>query len=63
MQTQPTKAARVLVRGEALYSIPKAKPFFYRIWPPVMVVFGLGLTAAWTSLLGYGLVKLVEFTF
>ena len=29
-----------------------------RIWPFPMVVFGLGLTAAWIGLLGYGLVRL-----
>jgi hypothetical protein len=29
-----------------------------RIWPFPIVVFGLGLTAAWIGLLGYGLVRL-----
>ena len=29
-----------------------------RIWPPVLAVLGLGLTAAWIGLLGYGLVRL-----
>ena len=29
-----------------------------RIWPTVLVAFGLGLTAAWIGLLGYGLVRL-----
>jgi len=36
------------------------EPFFSRIWPPAAIAFGIGLTAAWTCLLAYGLVKLVE---
>ena len=31
------------------------------MWPPTAIAFGLGLTAAWVGLLGYGLFKLVEF--
>ena len=31
-----------------------------RIWPSVVIVFGLVLTGAWVCLLGYGLVLLVE---
>jgi hypothetical protein len=30
------------------------------IWPTAVIVFGIGLTAAWVGLLGYGLVKLIE---
>ena len=30
------------------------------IWPGAMIVLGLGVTAAWIGLLGYGLVKLIE---
>jgi len=33
------------------------------IWARAMVIIGLGLTAAWTCLLGYGLVKLVQLAF
>lgn len=34
-----------------------------RIWPAAMIALGLGLTAAWIGLLGYGLVLLVELAF
>ena len=30
-----------------------------RIWPSVVIAFGLALTGAWVCLLGYGLVLLV----
>ena len=30
-----------------------------RIWPVVIVAFGLTLTATWMGLLGYGVVKLI----
>jgi hypothetical protein len=36
---------------------------FYRTWPPVMIALGLGLSAAWACLLGYGLVKLIGLMF
>jgi hypothetical protein len=29
-------------------------------WPQAVITFGLGITAAWVILLGYGLVKLIE---
>jgi hypothetical protein len=29
------------------------------VWPVVVVTFGIGLTAAWMGLLGYGLIKLI----
>jgi len=32
---------------------PVAEPFIRRIWPLATIVFGLALTAAWMSLLGY----------
>lgn len=35
--------------------------FIQRIWPLGTVAVGLILSAAWTGLLGYGFVKLVEF--
>jgi len=37
-----------------------ADPFLQRIWPPAALAFALGLTAAWVSLLGYGLFSLIE---
>jgi len=30
-----------------------------KIWPKALLIFGLGLNAAWIFLLGYGLVKIV----
>ena len=33
----------------------------YGIWPLAVIGLGLGLSVAWTCLLGYGLVKLMEF--
>jgi len=36
---------------------------FHRIWPPAIIMFGLGLTAAWMALLGYGLVSLIKIAF
>ena len=41
----------VVVRDPASY--------FHQMWPPAVVAFGLGLTVAWASLLGYGLIELV----
>jgi hypothetical protein len=32
---------------------------FHRVWPPAVIGFGLGLTAVWICLLGYGLVGLI----
>jgi hypothetical protein len=29
------------------------------VWPVVAITFGIGLTAAWIGLLGYGLIKLI----
>ena len=37
-----------------------AKPFIRRVWPQAVVGLGLGLSMAWTILLGYGLIRLVE---
>ena len=42
-------------------SVPRtATHVIHRIWPVVVIVFGLALTAAWMCLLGYALVKLIE---
>lgn len=40
-------------------SLAAVQPLFDRIWPPAVIALGLGLTATWVSLLGYGLVRLV----
>jgi hypothetical protein len=36
-------------------------PTIHRIWPPAVVVLGLGLTLLWTCVLGYGLIYLIKF--
>jgi hypothetical protein len=41
-------------------SVPAATVIVDRIWPKAVIAFGLGLTAAWICLLGYGIAKLVE---
>jgi hypothetical protein len=38
-------------------------PLFHQIWRPALISFGLGLSLAWSCLLGYGLVLLIELTF
>jgi len=42
-----------------------ADPFIdlHHIWPLAVIALGLGLTAAWVSLLGYGLIVLVGLAF
>jgi hypothetical protein len=35
-------------------------PVIHRIWPVAVIAFGLGLTAVWMCLLGYGLIKIIE---
>jgi hypothetical protein len=41
---------------ETAYSEPVS---FRPAWPLALVILGLGLTVAWTGMLGYGLVELV----
>jgi hypothetical protein len=36
------------------------EPPIGQIWPTATIAFGLGLTAAWATFLGYELVKLLE---
>ena len=36
---------------------PKRDPF----WPAAVITFGISLTAAWTIVIGYGLVRLVDY--
>jgi len=57
MQTQATIAP---TRSEAV--VPPLS-HLRNIWPPVVVALGFGLTAAWTSLLGYGLFQIVGLAF
>lgn len=37
-----------------------AEPFIQRVWPQAIVGLGFSLSVAWTILLGYGLIRLVE---
>jgi hypothetical protein len=37
--------------------------YFHQIWPTAVIAIGLGLTGAWVSLLGYGLVELIGLAF
>ena len=48
------------VNGVAPVAVAGSKKILHRIWPTAVVVFGLGLTVAWTILLGYGLVKIIH---
>jgi hypothetical protein len=57
-QPQTAIAATALVPTADLRSASTADPLFYRILPPAMIMFGLGLTAAWACLLVYGLVSI-----
>ncbi|MGA7683109.1 MAG: hypothetical protein WCA54_23290 [Pseudolabrys sp.] len=36
-------------------------PVRHPIWPAAVVIFGFSLSAVWVGLLGYGLIKLVEY--
>ncbi len=47
------------VTGDASLVITRSEPLFHRIWPPVVIVCGLGLTAAWVSFLGYVVARLI----
>ena len=63
MQMQTTIAATALAPTADSFYASAADPLFSRIWPTAMIAFGLGLTATWACLLGYGLVRLFEFAF
>jgi hypothetical protein len=39
---------------------PADDTLVHPIWPPAVIIFGLGLSVAWAALLVYGLVKLIE---
>ena len=38
---------------------PAVDLFIHKIWPPALIACGLGFSAAWACLLGYGLVRLI----
>ena len=51
MQAQTTIAPAALT--------PTVNNYICRIWPRAVIALGLGLTVAWTGLLGYGVVSLI----
>jgi hypothetical protein len=55
IQTAAAPAVPAAVDDSTLY--------FHQIWPPVVIALGLGLSVAWASLLGYGLIELVSLAF
>jgi len=57
MRTQATIAP---TRSE---TVARPNPHLRNIWQPAVLAFGLGLTAAWISLLGYGLFQIVGLAF
>jgi hypothetical protein len=56
MQTQ-TVIAPIALTAPATHSL------IHEFWPPGVIICGLGLTAAWVSFLGYGVVLLIEIAF
>jgi len=52
------EAATPLQVASTLDATPRKarEPF----WPVAVVAFGISLTAGWTILLGYGLIKLIQ---
>jgi hypothetical protein len=46
-----------------IHSASTTAPIIHRVWPIAVIAFGLGLTAAWVCLLGYGVVRLIGFAF
>jgi hypothetical protein len=59
MRTQ--KAIALTAPAPAVQSLfHQVHALFRQIWPPAAIACGLGLTAVWVSLLGYGLVSVIE---
>lgn len=49
-----------MANTSAAIPVKAVDPFFQRIWPPIGIACGVGLTAAWVSLLAYGVFALIE---
>ena len=51
----PDRTVAIVDRGvtSQLISASSAKPLIRRIWPLATIIFGLALTVAWMSVLGY----------
>lgn len=41
-------------------TVPASERIINRVWQPAVIVLGIGLTAAWAGILGYGLGVLIE---
>jgi len=41
-------------------SFTDGRSIVHRIWPPLVIAFGLVLNAAWVAVLGYGIVSLIK---
>ena len=46
-----------------IHSASVTAPIIHRVWPVAVITFGIGLTAAWVCLLGFGVVKIIGFAF
>jgi len=63
LQTQPAEGQTQFLPPnpsiKSVGAIGATGPVFQRIWPRAIIAFGLGLTVAWTCLLGYALIFLI----
>ena len=48
-------------QGKLMSNLKLDPPVRHPIWPAAVVIFGFSLSAVWVGLLGYGLIKLVEY--
>jgi hypothetical protein len=60
----PSSEAIAFRNGRAVAVLPIAPSIpvpslFQRAWPPIVLVFGLAITVAWTAFLGYESVSLI----
>jgi hypothetical protein len=60
MSALPVDGFDVSLVTSNLQSTPAQNTRREPLWPEAVVAVGLGLSAVWTILLGYGLVRLVE---
>ena len=54
----PSPDAAAIPHAPDLHPIPARSEVKHSIWPKMVIAFGLGLTAGWVILLGYGAVLL-----
>lgn len=55
----PESVSAARPRTADLRSAPAPEPVILRIWLSTIIAFGLGLSALWLCLLGYGLFKIL----